>query len=81
MFSLFKTVTKCNSTFSRQNQDTSIQCSSPPFLDGPRKIKGGESSSAQWQLGAKLLLLESTPSLAPERKLYSGKSSSPAALT
>lgn len=80
MFSLFKTVTKCNSTFSRQNQDTSIQCSSPPFLDGPRKIKGGGGSSAQWQLGAKLLL-ESTLSLAPERKLYSGKSSSPAALT
>lgn len=79
MFSLFKTVTMCSSTFSRQNQDTSIQRSSPHFLDGPWKIKGG-ASSAQWQLGAKLLL-ESTLILAPERKLCSGKSSSPAALT
>lgn len=77
MFSLLKTVTIDNSAFFRQNQDTCIQCLSP-FLNSPWKIKGGVSS-ARWQLGAKLLL-ESTLSLAPEHKLCSGTSSSPAAL-
>lgn len=78
MLSLFKTVTVHNSTFFRQNRDTSIQCPFS-FLDGPWKIKVGVSS-AQWQLGAKLTLAI-TLSLTPERKLYSGKSSSPAALS